>query len=432
VHNVRGQLKRKESGLVVIYPSGRNAAFDDVEIDGILASGTSQWSGIFVSGASHVRVRNSMVHDVQGDGIVVFESRDAVIARSAAWHTGMQYSQTIGTPNAIWTWHCADCMVEDNEAFLTDSPGVDGGAFDIDYGNARNTVRKNFGHDTAGYCVSVFAAFGPTSDSLVADNLCLANGRSTRLAQRQGAILLMTWEGGTLEGVEMRGNRVDWQPPGDTPAIQSQADLRANVVTLRANEIWTTGLSFVDPALKYTGVQNRYVVAGADATGLAAARDRFTALPERDSTLTAAPPGAVRAGVFGRAPASLGGWQLIATVPSAMLRDGGDDLLRGTLVELKSAALQFSRAALVVQLAGDVRAGPLARDWSLEEAGIQLDILPPDKVTDFSVRLVSPSGKVVRVWKAYPGPVDLGLALRQYVGAPDFSYLGFDSVHATD
>src|SRR5208337_3081821 len=129
VHNVRGQLKRKESGLVVIYPSARNAAFDDVEIDGILASGTSQWAGIFVSGASHVRVRNSMVHDVQGDGIVIFESRDVVIARSAAWHTGMQYDQTIGTPNAIWTWHCADCMVEDNEAFLTDSPGVDGGAF---------------------------------------------------------------------------------------------------------------------------------------------------------------------------------------------------------------------------------------------------------------------------------------------------------------
>jgi hypothetical protein len=57
---------------------------------------------------------------------------------------------------------------------------------------------------------------------------------------------------------------------------------------------------------------------------------------------------------------------------------------------------------------------------------------PPDKVTDFSISLVSPLGKVVRVWKAYPGPVDLGLALRQYVDAPEFSHLGFDSVRATD
>jgi hypothetical protein len=432
VRNVYGELKRKDSGLVVIHPSGQNAAFDDVEIDGILASGTSQWSGIFVSGASHVRVRNSMAHDVQGDGIVVFESRDAVIARSVAWHTGMQYSQTIGTPNAIWTWHCADCTVEDNEAFLTDSPGVDGGAFDIDYGNARNTVRNNFGHDTAGYCVSVFAAFGPTTDSVVSGNLCLANGGSTRLSQRQGALMLMTWESGALQGVEIRGNRIDWQPPGDVPAIRSDTDLRASAVTLRDNQIWTTGLSFVDPTLKYSGAHNRYVVAGADAAGLAAARNRFKALPEWDSTLAAAPPNAVRAGVFGRAPANHNGWQLIAAVPSAMLSDGGDDLLRGTLVELKSAALQFSRAGLMVRLAGDGRAGPLAQDWSLQEDGVKLDLLAPNKVTAFSVRLVSPSGKIVRAWKAYSGPVDLGLELRQNVGAPDFSNLEFESVSTTN
>jgi hypothetical protein len=242
----------------------------------------------------------------------------------------------------------------------------------------------------------------------------------------------MTWEGGTLEGVEMRGNRVDWQPPGDAPAVQSGADLRATRITLRANEIWTTGVCFVDPALKYTGIQNRYVVVGTNALGLVAARDRFKALPEKDSTLTAAPAGAVRNGVFGHAPNSLAGWQLIATIPSDLLRDGGDDLVRGTLVELKSAALQFSRAGLDVRLAGDDQAGPMTRDWSLQEDGVQLDILPPDKVADFSVRLVSPYGKMVRVWRVYPGPVDLGLALRQYFGAPEFSHLGFDSVRATD
>jgi hypothetical protein len=344
----------------------------------------------------------------------------------------MQYDQTIGTPNAIWTWHCTDCTVEDNEAFLTDSPGVDGGAFDIDYGNTRNTVRKNFGHDTAGYCVAVFGAYGPTIGSVVAGNLCIANGMSTRLAKRQGVLMFMTWEGGTLEGVEVRGNRVDWQPPGDTPAVQSGADLRTTGITLRANEIWATGLSFVDPALKYIGTQDRYVVSGADAAGLAAARDRFTGLPEKGSTLTAAPPGAVRAGVFGHAPSSLGGWQLIATVPSDLLRDGGDDLLRGTLVELKSAALQFSRAGLVVKLAGDDHAGQIAQDWSLQEDGVRLDILPPDNLSGFSVKLVSPRGKVVRLWNAYPGPVDLGLALRQYVGAPEFSLLGFDSPRSTN
>jgi hypothetical protein len=309
---------------------------------------------------------------------------------------------------------------------------VDGGAFDIDYGNTRNTVKKNFGHDTAGYCVAVFGAFGPTSDSVVADNLCVANGKSTRLAQRQGALLFMTWEGGTLEGVEIRGNRIDWQPPGDLPAVQEGAGLRANGITLRSNQMWTTGLSFVNPGLTYAGEQNRYVVSGADTAGLAAARARFTALAEKSSTLSAAPAGAVRNGFFGRAPLSLSGWQLIATVPSGLLRNGGDDVVRGTLVELKSAALQFSQAGLVVRLAGDDQAGPIARDWSLRQNGVRVDILPRHKEGGFSVRLVSPLGKVVRVWHGYPGPVDLGLALRQYVGAPEFGHLGFESDGAAD
>jgi hypothetical protein len=61
-----------------------------------------------------------------------------------------------------------------------------------------------------------------------------------------------------------------------------------------------------------------------------------------------------------------------------------------------------------------------------------MDLLPRDKIAAFSLRLVSPSGKAVREWKAYPGPVDLGLALRQCIGAPNFSHLGFESLHATD
>ena len=70
----------------------------------------------------------------------------------------MQDTQTIGTPNAIWTWMCDDCTVQRSEAYLTDSPGVDGGAFDIDYGNTKNSVIDNYGHDTQGYCVAVFGA----------------------------------------------------------------------------------------------------------------------------------------------------------------------------------------------------------------------------------------------------------------------------------
>jgi hypothetical protein len=427
VHDVRGLMKRKESGLVVINASGTGIGFDDIEVDGILASNTTQWSGIFVSGASHVRIRNSIAHDMQGDGIVVFESRDAIISRSLAWHTGMQHQLTIGTPNAIWTWHCSDCTVEDNEAFLADSPGVDGGAFDIDFGNTRNTVQRNFGHDTVGYCVAVFGAFGPTTDSVVADNVCLNNGTSPRLAQRQGALLLMTWQGGSLNGVDLRGNRIDWQPPGNTPAVQSGGDLHAAGVTLHANEIWSSASSFVNPKLKYSGVRDRYI-----AYDLPAAQTAFAALPETDSTLAAAPAGAVRSGAFGIAPSGTGGWQLVVAVPANTFRNDGGNDLRGTFVAFKSAALQYGHAGLEVKLVSDDGAAEMANDWQLAEGGVMLDLKAVNQVQAFSVKLISPQGEIKRHWDAYPSPVELGLALRQNVGLPDFSHLEFENVRARD
>jgi hypothetical protein len=87
-------------------------------------------------------------------------SRDGVLEHNVAWNTGMQETQTIGTPNAIWEWRCRDCRVQYNEGYFTDSPGVDGGVFDIDYGDENNLLQHNFGHDSQGYCVSAFGADG--------------------------------------------------------------------------------------------------------------------------------------------------------------------------------------------------------------------------------------------------------------------------------
>jgi Right handed beta helix region len=437
VHDVRGTLKRKESGLVVIAPKGKSAAFDDVELDGIQAWNTSQWAGIVISGLSletpiaHVRVSNSIVHDVQGDGIVLFNVKDGVISRSVAWHTGMQHAESIGTPNAIWTWHCVDCLVEQNEAFLADSPGVDGGAFDIDYGNTRNTVRENFGHDTQGYCVSVFGAEGTTISSAVADNLCLNNGMSPRLAQRQGAILIMTWKQGSIDGVEVRGNQIEWLPGGEAAAIQAGADLQAKGVRVVDNHIWSVGTTFVDPGFKYIGEKNRYVLAGNDNRSLAEAKQKFTALGETGSTLEALPATGAQTGALDMLVTRTEGWKLIATVPSSRMIAGKDAELRGLLVELKSAALQFGPSGLqvIVESDGDLR--ELDSDWKLSSDGIQLQQRPV-KTKECSLALISPAGNPFRTWTGYAGPVTIGLALRQTVGKPTFGLLKFEQIKATD
>ncbi|WP_158788793.1 right-handed parallel beta-helix repeat-containing protein [Granulicella sp. L46] len=418
VHNVRGTLKHKESGLVVLHSTGKGGSFDGVLIDGVQAFDTTQWSGIFVSDAAHLQVLNSIAHDVQGDGIVVFSSHDAVIAHSLAWHTGMQHQETIGTPNAIWTWRCTNCIVEDNEAFLADSPDVDGGAFDIDFGNSHNTVRRNYGHDTDGYCVSVFGAFGPTTASVVEDNLCRANGLAPRLAQRQGAILLMTWQGGSIDGLMVKNNRVEWNPPGDTPAVRGGADLQATGVAFSGNQIRSTGISFIDPELKYAGDHNIYSVSSVGASELAAAKMRFLKLPESNSTIQVwNGPQVSRAA---------GTWSLVTTDSSD---SGGRDRMRTTLVQLMSASLQFGHAGLRVTLAGDADVLALATDWQLPEAGVVLQARAPG--TPPSLKLISPADEIIREWNN-PGCVELGSALNEHLGRPNFAFLPFEYVRATD
>jgi hypothetical protein len=423
VADVYGKLKRKESGLVVFSPTKGDATFDDVDLDGILASDTSQWAGIFINGASrdkpasHVRVRNSMVHNVQGDGIVFFNTSDGRVMRSGAWHTGMQFVESIGTPNGIWTWHCTDCIVEDDEAFLTDSPSVDGGAFDIDYGNTRNTVRDSYGHDTQGYCVGVFAAQGPTITSVIDHNLCTNNGISPRLAKRQGAILFTTWSGGIISGVEVLRNQIDWQPPEDTPVIQTDSSLHASGVLLKDNEIRSSASSFVASELTYRGEDNRYVLENNTAATFTKVQHQLAGSPEVHLTLrnaSAAPPDqtVVRAAVV---PARA--WTLTAHVPRRMLSSVGSPQLRGILVALKSAAVQFDPDVMKVYLDMDGDPTKVASDWELHEDGVQLKQNPLSKSSDLLIELMSPTGKIVQKWNGYVGPVALGLAL-QYAGLP--------------
>jgi hypothetical protein len=235
IRDVHGPLKKKNSGLVVVE-ARKNALFENLVIDGILAERTSQWAGIIVNGAGlrepladrrsrNVTIRNSVVNDVWGDGIVLYQVEQGLIERSAAWHTGMEVRQTIGTPNGIWTWRCADCVVRECESFWSDSPGVDGGAFDIDWGNDRNIVEDSYGHDSLAYCIAVFGAGKRvTTQSVIRNNVCAGNGRSPRLARHHGEVHLYTWNGGKIDGVLIENNIIEWSPPFAGPAIKDEAD----------------------------------------------------------------------------------------------------------------------------------------------------------------------------------------------------------------
>lgn len=444
VHGVYGgALKNKDNGLVVVSPSSHNTTFNDVLVDGVDAADTNQWAGILIGGGNfgmdmplnqHVTVRNSSVHDVYGDGIVLFRDSDGLIATSTAWETGMQPTETTGTPNAIWTWTCTDCTVRDNEAFLTDSPGVDGGAYDIDWNNARNTVERNYAHDTQGYCVAVFAAGYVTSESVVRDNLCIANALSPRLAALQGAVYLHTWNGGVIRGLRVENNTVLWNPPVATAAaIVSDAAIgdAAGSAPTGGTPIGFTGnrIESTAPLLYRTNAQfapsaNSYTHSG---TGDA----QFTLGNRHDVTLAV-----LQAAGFEKGSSLRTAWapqpteislRLDATIDFTLDADG---LLapepRAQLVVLRSLAAQYGDGALEVIVHLHEPAHPSPEEaTALANALLDLDAPQIRFLHDGHVpgdlRLSAPDGRLLDARHGFQNAATLGGAVRARLGAPRFA-----------
>lgn len=228
-HDVGGSATSKDNGLIfVAVDNGSSAIINDVIIDNATAYSTAQWNGIRVScgGASapagnsgQIIIRNATVHDVGGDGIVLFACSNGLIENTVAYETGQITTNAYGTPNSTWTWTCANCVVQNNEAYAAHSPGVDGGAFDVDWGQTNTTVQYNYGHDNDSYCVAAFGAENQvTVNSIIRYNICANNGRQADGAAK-GDFFTYTWNGGSIDGLQIYNNTSYWNPVVDEPAL---------------------------------------------------------------------------------------------------------------------------------------------------------------------------------------------------------------------
>ena len=472
VHGVTGEVKKKASGLVVVDAGGSDQTFEDVVIDGVTAYDTTQWAGIIVNGsatadkrvrARNVTIRNSIVHDVYGDGIVLFQVEDGLIEKSAAWRTGLQPQETIGTPNGIWTWRCKRCTVQWTEGFFIDSPGVDGGVYDIDWGCDDGVVQHNYGHDAMGYCASVFAASRETtSNSVVRYNVCVNNGRSPKLARRQGDLFISTWDGGTLDGVHIYNNTFYWNPQIDAPAVQmDHADFTGRRPNLFQNNlihssvprmIRTSGdLRFDNNLYWYTGKRElEWSYAGREHVGFAAYRRESRqdaaglfvdpkllatmrlgvgspaidaariASPDHDAFGQAVPVGsAAEIGAVEHVPTpaesragvepSSGRWTLVSEL-------GTDDVSRSQVVFLQSALEQYTDKGLEVAVAfAGGTPQEIAYDWNLGRIRVNAS---PAGDTVPTTSLIATDGRVVRRWTGFAPPAELGMLLRALLGPP--------------
>ncbi len=226
VHDVTGgTMDAKFTGLVVVMPMATLGKFNNVMIDNVSAYNTTLWSGIMVWGiwlegdmrwkqrardpeqrSSNIVIRNSTVHDTYGDGIVVYMGSGVTMENNVAYRTGQEPTQTIGTPNAIWTWACNDVLVQFNEAYENNSPGADGGAFDVDYWSDNTIIQYNYAHDNTAYCIGIFGAENATTtNTIVRYNICANNGLENNLDGAE-EIYLCTWNHGKLGDVQIYGN----------------------------------------------------------------------------------------------------------------------------------------------------------------------------------------------------------------------------------
>ena len=458
VHDViGGELKHKESGLVSITPGSVNQHFDDVIVDDVTAWHTNQWVGILVGGGNlgyppesdwntNVEIRNSAIHDVQGDGIVLFRVIHGRIDSSVAWNTGMQVTETTGTPNAIWTWMCDDCTVEGNEAYLTDSPGVDGGAYDIDYGNAKNSVIDNYGHDTQGYCVAVFGAGFVTRQSTVRGNLCINNGRSPRMAKYQGAIFLLSWNDGSIDGLNMENNTVYWSPIENSPALMNQATIKAGTAAFRNNTIYSTSPWILDSNTSLSLEQNHYSYYGGGGAKWRYGAKEFGSLQELlDGTkqetgsrfaqypLQAWSEACMLPADVATCPAQLGSqgsWKLESVLPFSLDTRGmvSNATLR-QLVTLKSLGQQYAPQGLKVTVRLISPDAQIFQSGAFRNALTDLDldgitVLPAAVTGREHTTLSTAAGTIAGQWDGFAGPVTLGLALRRAIGEPVYGQMG--------
>jgi hypothetical protein len=281
--------------------------------------------------------------------------------------------------------------------------------------NQDTLLEENYGHDTQGYCVGIFGSGWVTGNSVARNNTCADNVRSPRLAISQGAIYLSTSNHGTVKDVEISGNRIFWNPPAaafflvNNAEIVGKGSFENNVIRSAAPLALPTGSPLVvkgNSVEPYRGrITNR------------------TAVPET------VPAFALRdAGGKIASSRNPGQWTLLAWVA---VGEGENDS-RGQIALIESVHRQFPHLAVKIVVSRMTASDPESRenlryDWNTCDLPVLFDdgsaarALRLDRAP--SVVLLDPEGRLMWRYRNLTPPAELGLALRDFIGSPNYAEL---------
>ena len=234
IHGAHFATVNLDDSSEVLFSLGYGDAFTDVVIDGVVAHDSEVSDGILVvagdawgSGVlgNNITIQNSTAYNVDGNGMVIEAATNGLEQNNVAYNTGHCALRTGCSPNSsagIWEQFCHGCIVQNNESYLNQTwDGFDGSDYDIDVWDSNMIVQYNYGHDSAGYCVSTFSAINVVgTDNIIRYNVCSNNSQLVNSSD-PCEIDISTWEGGTLNGLQIYNNTIYFNPGTPGAAIHT-------------------------------------------------------------------------------------------------------------------------------------------------------------------------------------------------------------------
>jgi len=276
-HYVSTTTNDSDEILITIGNSGES--INDVVLDGVVVHDSKVNNGIYIDAGTpfgtsppvlgnNIVIQNSTVYNVYEMGMTIFAATNGLMQNNVVHNSGQCPPNPGCGPGAtggLMDLYCHTCIIQNNESYdIQDFSPWDGGDYDIDVWNTNNIVQYNYGHDSIGYCVSVFSADNVVSaDNIIRYNVCSNNGRLAN-SPDPGEIFMNTWNGGTLNGIQVYNNTFYWNPATPGPAFNttfaSYSGTDANF--FKNNIIYSTVPNLVQTTSDFALDNNIYWTAG--------------------------------------------------------------------------------------------------------------------------------------------------------------------------
>ncbi len=265
--------------LIAIGNEGEN--FDDIVLDGVSAHDSAVFNGIEIDVGTpfntnppvfgnNVTIQNSTVYNIYGIGMTMFAVTNGLMQNNVVHNSGQCPTSPGcgGTTGGMMDLYCHTCTIQNNEVYsVQDWSPWDGGDYDIDVWNTNNIVQYNYGHDSVGYCVSVFSAYMEVStNEIIRYNVCANNSQLVN-SPDSGEIFMNTngaSVSGTLDGIEVYNNTFYWNPATPGPAFDTvDADFSGAGPNLFENNIiYSTVPNLIETTTDFTLNNNIYWTVG--------------------------------------------------------------------------------------------------------------------------------------------------------------------------